>query len=307
MHRLALAALLCLALPCATASIVTEDLEGPPVLTARSWAIADAGSGEILWAHLPDEPRKAASTTKIMAAYVVLELAAADPRVLDEWIDVSDPAAATTGSRAGLVAGDRVQVRDGLYALMLPSGNDMGNAIAEHFHDRLGPPGEETPEGALTPANASRQNFIAEMNRTARRLGMAGTRYRISYGDGGGDEDRTTTARDLVTLAMAARRHDLFRRIVGTAEHAIQVRQPDGTTRELSWKNTNRLLEISGYQGTKTGSTAKAGYCLVAEGRRQDTSLVVVTLGSTSEESRFADSRNLFRWAWTRGDHDRKK
>src|SRR5690606_1292888 len=52
-----------------------ENPAAPPAVTARSWAIADADSGKLLWSHLPDEPRKAASTTKMMAAYVVLELA----------------------------------------------------------------------------------------------------------------------------------------------------------------------------------------------------------------------------------------
>ena len=87
----------------------------------------------------------------------------------------------------------------------------MGNAFAEHFHPRLEAPGDETPENAKTEAYAARASFVAEMNRTARRLGMDSTHYRIPYGDGGSPDDRTTTVHDLVVLAMAARKHALFR------------------------------------------------------------------------------------------------
>lgn len=274
-----------------------DNPEVPPEVTAHSWAIADADSGELLWAHLPDEPRKAASTTKMMAAYVVLELAR-DATVLDEVIEISPLAASTTGSIAGLRQGEKIGMRDGLYALMLPSGNDMGNAFAEHFNSRLGVPGDETPENAKTEANSTRVNFIAEMNRTAKRLGMNGTHYRSPYGDGGTPEDRTTTARDLITLAVAARKHPLFREVVATTDKAIRVHLPDGSLRRLAWANTNRLLEIDGYDGIKTGSTKLAENCLVASGTHAGRHLIVVTLGSSSDQSRFTDSKDLFRWAW---------
>ncbi|MEN3941923.1 hypothetical protein WJU23_11560 [Prosthecobacter sp. SYSU 5D2] len=275
-----------------------EDLDGPPVVTAAAWGIADAESKKLLWSHLPDEPRKAASTTKMMCAYVILEMADKTPDILDEWVSISKLAAGTAGSTAEVEEGEQVQVRDGLYGLLLPSGNDMGNAFAEHFHPRLPPPGEETPEGAKTPASGTRMNFVAEMNRTAQHLGMKSTRYHISYGDGGTAEDRTTTVRDLIALAHAAQKHPLFRQITATQTHTTRVRRADGGEREAVWENTNQLLKVGNYDGIKTGTTPTAGRCLVASGSHQGHKLLVVTLGSTSDEARFADSRNLFRWAW---------
>lgn len=298
------ALLCCLSLMPLTSAMASdlpaEDLDAPPVVTAKSWIIADLESGAVMDSLLPDEPRKAASTTKMMCAHVVLELARQEPAVLDEWVTVSKLAAGTQGSTAELEEGERVRVRDGLYALLLPSGNDMGNAFAEHFHPRLQPPGDETPESAKTPANATRMNFVAEMNRTARRLGMAATTYRISYGDGGESTDHTTTARDLVTLTLAARKDALFRQIVATVEHTGKVRRPDGSERDAVWQNTNELLRLANYTGVKTGTTPSAGRCLVATGSLGGRGLIVVTLGSTSDEARFADSRNLFRWGWRR-------
>ncbi len=282
----------------AAADKPAEDLTAPPVVTAKSWLIADLDSGRELVGHLPDEPRKAASTAKMMCAFVVLELARKDPAVLDEWLTVSKLAAGTDGSTADLEEGEQVRVRDGLFALMLPSGNDMGNAFAEHFHPRLAAPGDETPASAKTEASATRRNFVAEMNRTARRLGMKATTYRIAYGDGGEATDFTTTARDLATLALAARQNALFREVVATLEHRAAIRLPGGGEREALWKNTNELLQLANYDGVKTGTTPSAGRCLVATGSLGGRGLIVVTLGSTSDEARFADSRNLFRWAW---------
>ena len=63
-------------------------------------------------------------------------------------------------------------------------------------------------------------------------------------------------------------------------------------------RNTNRLLGVEGYSGVKTGTTHAAGCCLAAHGERGGRGIIVVVLGSTSTESRYADTRNLFRHAW---------
>lgn len=279
-------------------SMAEEDLLGPPLTTAKAWAIADGATGQVIESFNADAPLKSASTTKVMCALVVLEFARRDPAVLDELVRISALADATSGSTAGLKEGERVTVRDGLYALLLPSGNDMGNAFAEHFNARLQPPGKETPETLLTPAYKTRRNFVAEMNRTAARLGMTHTVYRMPYGDGGTDKDRTTTARDLVTLAHEAMKNELFRQVVATTRRVGKTRRSTGTEREVEWENTNQLLKLGGYDGIKTGFTDAAGHCLVASGQHQGIWRIVVVLGCSTEDARYVDSRNLFRWAW---------
>jgi D-alanyl-D-alanine carboxypeptidase (penicillin-binding protein 5/6) len=59
------------------------------------------------------------------------------------------------------------------------------------------------------------------------------------------------------------------------------------------------LLGIEGYDGVKTGTTSAAGACLVSHGTRGDDELIVVVLGASSGDSRYVDSRNLFRYGWT--------
>jgi serine-type D-Ala-D-Ala carboxypeptidase (penicillin-binding protein 5/6) len=284
-----------------TAFAAEEDLKSPPIVTAKAWAVSDAQTGQILWQHNATKPRKAASTAKTMCAYTVLRLAEKETAILDEWMHISDLAGTTVGSTAELKPGEQIQIKDALLAMLLPSGNDAGNALAEHFHPRLLPPDAAMLKAGLdNPALKTRVHFIAEMNRHARVIGMTQTFYRSSFGDGGTEEDRTTTALDLSKLAFAAMKLPSFRRAVATRQHEAPVKKADGTLRQAKWTNSNELLHLDlGYDGIKTGVTNQAGHCIVASGQRGDQRLHVVVLGSTSEASRDADARNLFRWAWS--------
>jgi len=260
--------------------------DGPPVVTAKAWAVADGATGKVLWGSAADEPRPIASTTKIMTARVVLRLAAADPKVLDEVVTYSDAAARTPGSTAGLKTGERVPVRELLYGLLLPSGNDAAVALAEHFGARLDSAGR---------ADGPVKGFVAEMNRQAEALGLKAT----SYSDPNGlSRENRSTARDLARLTAETFKDDRFRAYVATRRHSCEVTAQDGTKRTVTWTNTNKLLDIDGYDGVKTGTTTPAGNCLVASGRRGTDHLLVVVLGSSATDGRYADARNLFRWAW---------
>jgi D-alanyl-D-alanine carboxypeptidase (penicillin-binding protein 5/6) len=276
-----------------------------PAVTAKAWAIADGRTGEVLWAFQPDEPRKSASTTKMMCLWTVLQLAETDPGVLHERVTFSKLADATPGSTADIHAGESLPVWQCLYGLMLPSGNDAGNALAEHFDARFAPPEDWMPAVLRSTNLATRGRFIAEMNRHARRLGMTNTVYRSSYGDGGTDDERTTTVRDLLRLAAAGMRHPRFREIVGTPRFETRVLRPDGTYRNVMWENTNQLLGVDGFDGVKTGTTTLAGQCLVSSCRRGRDHLLGAVLGATSDEGRYADTRALFEWAWAHRKNNR--
>lgn len=277
----------------------TRNSAPPPAVTARAWAIADGKTGRLLWGFNADEPRKSASTTKMMCALVILQLAQQVPAVLDETVTFSQLADATPGSTAGISAGESLPVRDCLYGLLLPSGNDAGNALAEHFNARFGPPDAAMLAAGLAHTNlATRVNFIAEMNRTARRLGLTNTIYRLPYGDGGTSDDRTTTTRDLTRLAWHAMKLPAFRSYVATKRYECRVRQPDGSFRVAAWGNTNQLLGTDGYDGVKTGTTPSAGCCLVASGHRGRGHLLSAVLGAKERNDRYTDTRALFEWAW---------
>ncbi len=304
--RVGVIPLLLLTATAALADDPPDSLDGAPFTTCHTWAVMDAATGEILSGLEADTPRKSASTTKMMCAYVVLTLADEHPEVLDEIVRFSALADGTYGSTADINKGESLPVRECLYGLMLPSGNDAGNALAEHFNDRFPPPDytAERTNPATTEEFSTRANFIAEMNRTAERLGMVNTFYRSSFGDGGDEDDRTTTAHDLLILAREGLQNERFATYVSTEHYATIVTADDGRTRPIEWTNTNRLLRIEGFDGVKTGTTDEAGTCLVSSGHRGDDHIFVCVLGAATDDSRYIDSRNLYRWAWQQRGHE---
>ena len=272
-----------------------DSLEGPPFTTSAAWAIADGKTGETLWGQLQDKPLEMASTTKMMTALVVLRLARTDPKVLDEVVTFSERADKTVGSTSGVKAGEKVPVRELLYGLLLPSGNDAAEAFAEHFGPRLAAEAGSTG----TPEPPSR--FVAEMNRMARELGLLETHFANPHGLPASGHH--SSARDLAKLARTAMLDPTFSRVVATSRRGATLVDGSGHSRNVVWSNTNRLLEYEGYDGVKTGTTTGAGACLVASGRSGDDHLIVVILGAPSSDARYVDARNLFRWAWHQRAH----
>jgi D-alanyl-D-alanine carboxypeptidase (penicillin-binding protein 5/6) len=268
-----------------------DPLDGPPFTTAKAWAIADGATGRLLFGHDADVPRDMASTTKMMTALLVARLAAADPKVLEEPVTFSRRADGTTGSTSGVREGESAPVGELLHGLMLPSGNDAATAFAEHFGPRF------APEDGATEAADPASRFVAEMNRTARTLGLSKTHFANPHGLPA--KDHHASAGDLAKLAAAVLADPTLARVVATPQRGATLRGPDGQTRHVVWKNTNRLLDTEGYDGVKTGTTTAAGNCLVASGRRDGRHRIVVILGASASDGRYADARNLFRWAWS--------
>jgi serine-type D-Ala-D-Ala carboxypeptidase (penicillin-binding protein 5/6) len=266
-----------------------DALVGLPFLTCKAWVITDAATGEVLWGENNNKAIDIASTTKIMTAYLVLKYAKTHPQVLQEVITFSKRADGTPGSTAGVHAGEKISVGELLYGLMLPSGNDASVALAEFFGGRLS--GKED-----CTAEQSYDLFIGLMNATAKQLGMNDSHYVNPHGLTA--KGHLLSASDLAKLAYAAFDIPLFRQYVNTRQHATQVTTADAPPRLITWKNTNRLLGIAGYDGVKTGTTTAAGACLVSHGVRDGKELFIVVLGASGSSARYADSRNLYRWAW---------
>lgn len=261
----------------------------PPTVTARAWVIANPESGKTFFEFNGSMELEAASTTKIMTAYLVARYAEDHTNVLEEVVEFSEEADNTVGSTSGLRAGERATVNQLLYGLMLPSGNDAAVALAEHFGSRV-------TEGKLSSDRSSYDRFVHKMNRVAEELSLQQTHYVNPHGLS--DERHVTSARDLAQLTSKAWRNDLLRGICATRQFGCTVSGATGYTRNIVWKNTNRLLSIAGYDGVKTGTTSAAGACLVAIGKRNGDKLMAIVLGSSSSPARYADARNLLHWAW---------
>lgn len=260
----------------------------PPSVTCKAWIVADAETRAELAGWNAHEPRPPASTTKIMTALLVAELIAQDPLIADEIVTFSKYADDTIGSSCNLRAGEQVPVRELLYGLLLPSGNDAAIALAEHFGERMQ---SSLPAKLENPIDA----FVARMNLRAMELGMNSTYFENPHGLT--EPKHLSTAADLARLAFTASQDSVIRKIVSTRQHACTLGSVQGYSRNIVWSNTNVLLDIEGYFGMKTGTTDAAGACLVAMGTRAGKSRIVVTLGSSDSRSRIADVSNLFRWS----------
>ena len=125
-----------------------------PTVTASSALVIDLQTGERLFEKDPAEPRPPASTAKLMTALVVI-----DQVPLDDVVVVTSAAAATEGSRMGLVVGEQLTVLELLHGLLIPSGNDAAVALAEHVA-------------------GSEVDFVAMMNARAREMGLTATQFR---------------------------------------------------------------------------------------------------------------------------------
>lgn len=274
-----------------------EPLAGAPFVSCDSWIIVDAADGRMVAGAETETSRHFASTTKIMTAWLVARLAEQHPEVLDETLTMSVRADETRGSTSDVRAGETVPVREALYGLMLPSGNDMSVALAEHFGPRLASATAATENSAANdPKQDPLELFVAAMNAEAARLGMTKTHYTNPHGLTHDSHQSTVT--DLAILARATLTNPVMGQYSSTRQRGATVAGPGGYTRNVLWKNTNELLGTEGYDGIKTGTTDQAGACLVSTGERDGKRLIVVVLGSAASESRYTDSRNLYRYGW---------
>jgi len=280
-----------------------DSLDGPPFVTCKAWIVVNADDGTSVGGFEAESPLHIASTTKMMTAWLVTQLADQQPTVLDETLTMSTRSDETRGSTADIRSGEMLTIREALYGLMLPSGNDMSVALAEHFGTRLSL-ALKADNAATTNSDANATEavtdpltqFVAAMNAEAARLGMTKTQFNNPHGLS--SDTHLSTAFDLAVLARTAMKSELFRYYTSTRQRGATVTGPGGYSRNVMWKNTNQLLAIDGYDGVKTGTTDLAGACLVSTAERDGRRLIVVVLGSAASEARYADSRNLYRWAW---------
>ncbi|HLG75626.1 MAG TPA: serine hydrolase [Ktedonobacteraceae bacterium] len=262
----------------------------PPAVKATAMALLDAETGRLLASTNAQKRLPMASTTKIMTAVVTLETANLDQMVTIHQ-DALDEVTKNQGSSAHLVLGDQIRLRDLLYALLLPSGDDAAIAIAD-------------------AVSGSSAGFVQTMNKYAGRLHLKNTHYinpdGLTYyvgADGKPDPNgkpqpgHYTTAADLAQLTRYALQNPLFAQIVQLQTYDLPV---SPTHHRYTWTTTDDLLtKYPGAIGVKTGFTVEAGYCLVFAGTTSTHRLIGVLLGDgTDTNQRFVDATALLNWGF---------
>jgi serine-type D-Ala-D-Ala carboxypeptidase (penicillin-binding protein 5/6) len=246
----------------------TAAAKGPPV-DARSWALIDARSGDLLVSHAAARHLPIASTTKLMTAYAALR-----ELPLDRVVRAAPYEAEYGESLLELRPGQRISVRDLLYGLILRSGNDAAYDLA-------------------LAAAGSEQRFVGQMNRYAAAIGLADTHYANPIGlDQSGNY---SSARDLATLARRLLRNRAFARIADSRSARLRSLRPPRTIETLN----DLLYRAPWTTGVKTGHTFGAAYVLVGSGLRGGTNLISVVIGAPTETERDLASLRLLEYGFS--------
>ncbi|GHO46477.1 D-alanyl-D-alanine carboxypeptidase family protein [Ktedonospora formicarum] len=254
----------------------------PPVIGSKIAYLMDSDTGNML-ANINGQTRvPMASTTKVMTAILTIDRANLNQIVTVTQKDV-DEAVKNNGSNAQLVVGDKIRLKDMLYALMLPSGDDAAMAIAE------------TVAG-------SQEKFVDLMNSYAKQLKLQNTHYINADGltyvgpDGKANPNHYTTGEDLVKLARYAMSNPLFAQIVELQRYILPA---SGEHHAYVWETTNNMLSsYAGLTGIKTGFTGEAGYCLVFSAYSSGHRLIGAILGAKDDVERVKDAKALLDWGF---------
>lgn len=261
-----------------------------PSVDAEHVCVMDA-DGNVYFERNADEETKIASITKVMTATVALDYAP-----LDAEITVSETAASVGESSAQLLAGDTMTLSDAVKALLVVSGNDAAEAIAECVGAMM----LEDEGGDSSDEQACVSRFVDAMNEKASEIGMQDSLFCNPHGldDGEFAGDHHSTARDVAKMCQYAMRNDAFRDSVDNSTATIEVVR-DGVETTLELESTDLLLDtFEGACGVKTGFTDAAGYSFAGACNRGNGDLYAIVIGASEDALRFEDASTLFEWVY---------
>ena len=232
----------------------------------RAALVANMDTGQILIKENANQLNYPASLTKIMTVYLTFDALEHGRLHLDDYLIVSNYAAAASPVKLGLSAGSKITVEDAIKAVTVMSANDVARVLAENL--------KGGKEG----------NFADMMTRVANEIGLKNTNFENSSGLP--NDDHMSTARDIALLSMAVYKHfPQYWKYFG-----IKTWTYNGKT----YTNGNRLLgTYAGCDGMKTGFTNKSRYSLVATANRGGTHLMAVVLGAENKDVRAAVATQL--------------
>ncbi len=220
---------------------------------SSAWAVIDAETGRLLEGSNENVRLPIASLTKIWTALTCIESGTPSRDIV-----ISPSIASVEGSSLYLKQGSKVNSNVLLHGLMLRSGNDAAQALAEF-------------------AGGSVNGFVDMMNEKALYYGLVDTVF--TNPSGLHDEKHLSTAYETGLMMHHAMKNDEFRAIATSKNYTYEK---DGE--RANWRNKHRLLHsdpeaIAG----KTGFTKAAGRTLVTYFERNKKKIIVVTLNDGND------------------------
>lgn len=245
-------------------------------VTAQSVAVADVGTGRILFQKNAREKRPIASLTKLMSALVWFDV----DGDLNQAVEIKSEDY-REGSTPYFITGEKVRAKDLLYAGLIASSNSAIASLARC-------------------TGLSRMSFVKYMNAKAEELGMKDTKFVEPTGLDSGNQSTVT---DLFILAREAFLNAEISKATQTASYQFS---PMGSAAVRSIKSTDWLLQGSLNSGEykiiggKTGYIEESNYNLVLKtyNKNKDKNLIVIVLGSDENGSRFAEAKKLIEWTY---------
>lgn len=248
-----------------------------PNLYSEGIYLMDATTGKVLYQKNANFQYMPASTTKVMTAIIALEKCK-----LDDDVTIGEKPPLADGSRLGIVKGEVYKMEELLLGLLLLSGNDCAEAIAEHI-------------------SGSNEEFAKLMNKKAKELGATNTTFKNPSGLT--EEGHLTTAHDLALIMAYASQNKDFVRIARTPSY-LYKNQPYPTGEEKWAINKNHLLnEDSKYKYEyaycgKTGYTIAANNSYTAVAKKDNQIIVGAFLNATDKDGLYTSVGQLFDWGF---------
>ncbi len=240
------------------AAFLTSMFFGGMADASISSIMIDADSGKILSQNNADERRYPASLTKLMTLYLTFEALDKGYLKMSDKLLVSRRAAGMEPSKLGLRAGQTIQVKQAINALIVKSANDCAVVLAEALAD-------------------TESQFAQKMTAKAKKLGMKNTTFKNASGLP--NSQQKTTARDMATLASAMY-HDFphYYTLFSQKTYTYNGRK--------LYTHNHVLSQFKGADGMKTGYTRAAGFNIVTSAQRKGNRVIAVTMGHKTYKER---------------------
>ncbi len=253
---------------------LAKDSDKLDFVKAKSVALMNMDTGDLLYAENEYEHLSPASVTKIMTILLVLEAIDSGKIKLEDKVTASETAVSMGGSQIWLEKGEIMTVNELFKAVVIASANDACTALAEYVG------------GSVT-------SFVSMMNERAEQLGCKNTNFENCNGLDDTAKNHYSCAYDLAVMSCEVMKHKLIEKYTTVWLDSLR----NGKT-ELN--NTNKLINsYKGLTGLKTGTTSNAGFCISATAKRDNMHLVSVVLGSETSDDRFDTAAQLLDWGFS--------
>ena len=248
-----------------------------PETDSGSVLMIEVNTGAVLYSKDASTQRYPASTTKIMTCLLALENCS-----LNETVTFSENAVTLEEGSSSIdaVAGEQMSLKDCLYGLMVASGNDCANAIAEHVAGSV-------------------EAFADMMNARAAEIGCTGTHFVNPHGLF--DSDHYTTAEDLCKIAQVAFNNSAFCEIISHATYTIAA---TNMSEQRTIESTHSMIVPNSQYyndtvvGGKTGNLPESGRCLVTLAKHSGMTVIAIFLFSPTYNGVFSDTQELLDYAF---------